>query len=52
MPQNYSEYQLQRNRITGQVLERVATRAIMIGADILKFLFDFLRTLFSGLTGR
>lgn len=52
MPQNYTEYQLQRNRITGQVLERVATRAIMIGADILKFLLGFLKTLISGMTGR
>ena len=52
MPQNYSEYQLQRNRITGQVLERVATRVIMISADIFKFLFDFLKTLIGGMTGR
>lgn len=52
MPQNYTEFQLQRNRVTGQVLERVATRAVLIGVDIFKFLLDFLKTLISGFTGK
>ncbi len=52
MPQNYTEFQLQRNRVTGQVLERVATRAVMIGADIFKLLLDALKMIISGITGK
>ena len=52
MPQTYSEFQLQRNKVSGQMLERVATRALLIGVDIFKFLLDFLKTLIGGLIGK
>ena len=52
MPQNYSDFQLQRNKVTGQVLERVATRTLLIGVDIFKFILEFVKTLVGGLIGK
>jgi len=52
MPQSYSEFQLQRNRITGQMLGQIATRVVLIGVDIFKFLLGFIATLIKSLTGK
>ena len=52
MPQTYSEFQLQRNRVTGQAVQNILTRAAMIGGDIFKMLLAGITAIIRGLTGK
>jgi hypothetical protein len=52
MPQNYSEFQLQRNRVAGEVAKNIATRAILIGVDIFKMILEAARAIIGGLIGK
>lgn len=52
MPQNYSNFQTQRNRVIGQGLERAATWAVMFGADIVKAIVNAIGYLLRVLIGK
>lgn len=52
MPQTYSEFQLQRNKVAGQAFERIATRSLMIGMDIFKLILDFIKSMVNSVLGK
>lgn len=52
MPQNYSNFQTQRNRVVGQSLERIATWAIMFGSDIIKAIVNAIGFMIRVLIGK
>ena len=49
---NYSEFQNQSNKAFAKTAEKVATKSILIGADIFKAVLNFLKQMFFSFLGK
>lgn len=52
MPQTYSNFQVQRNKVVGQSLERIATWLVMLAADLVKIIVDVLSFVIKMIMGK
>ena len=52
MPQNYSNFQVQRNKVVGQSLERVVTVLVRVAADLIKIIVDVITFMIQMIMGK